>query len=134
MTQTDVIYYELDFDWLYFMMIQGQKEDAGCIIPLNGGGECHGRYIENMPWAGFWSIYIPWRTTALVGKFDENYEIGDAVDIDWTYRLYKENFKVYRAPFYVNHHHQTAHVNEDRQDLEEIKKRNGEYFKNKYGL
>ena len=100
----------------------------------NSMGICHGRYIENMIWAGFWGIYIPWETIDKIGDFDTNYEIGDAVDIDWSYRVYNAGLNIIPIRYFNDHHHQTAHVNENRLDLEDIRKRNGEFFKRKYGL
>lgn len=136
MTQTDVIHYkQYKCDWLFEMIkIRMLKQDTGCVVAQNAWGVCRGRYIEGFMWGGFWSIYIPYETIEKIGGFDENYETGDAVDIDWSYALYKAGLMMYVVNIQVNHHHLTAHDNDQRADLEEIKVRNGEYFKRKWNL
>ena len=135
MTQTDAIHFKFKNDWLLELIkYRYTFKDTGCVVMGNSWGVCQGRYIEGMRWPGFWGIYIPFETCKEMGGFDESYEIGDAVDIDWGYRLYLKGLKVYTANCFNDHHHQTAHVNEQRNDLEDIRKRNGELFKRKYNL
>lgn len=135
MTQTDAIHFKFKQDWLLELFkINIFYKNVGCVVMNNSCGVCHGRYIEGMNWAGFWGIYIPWQTIQKVGSFDEGYEIGDAVDIDWSYRLYLEGLHIIKSNYFNDHHHQTAHINEDRPDLEEIRKRNGEYFARKFNI
>lgn len=136
LTQTDVGFMKLfKRDWLDEMYeIANTKENCGMLTCLNGTGVSGERYISNFQWYGAWCTYIPFRVLEKVGNFDEGFEIGDGVDIDYTYRVIKAGFDNYMNNFWVEHHHSTAHVNEQRKDIEEIKIRNGEYFRKKHSL
>jgi len=135
MTQTDAIHFKFKADWLLDLIkMRLIYQKVGAVVMGNSYGKCYGRYIEDMLWAGFWGVYIPWTTCRDIGGFDEVYEIGDAVDIDWSYRIYNAGLNIYVSKMFNDHHHKTAHTNEDRPDLEDIRRRNGEYFKRKYQI
>ena len=137
MTQTDVVHFRhTNRDWMevFLRMRYLIKERLGCITAGNAMGVSGSNYYPGVMWAGFWSVYIPWETCEKIGGFDDKFEIGDGVDIDWSYRLWKENLPVYISNIVVDHHHFTAHKNEDRKDLEDIKTRNGRYFRKKHKL
>ena len=133
--QTDVIHFRLyGRDWLYEMTEVAKSEDVGLIAPLGAWGIAHEWHNQEFQWAGGWACYIPIRTINLIGGYDEGYEIGDGVDIDYTYNVQKHGLKCIRAPFWVQHHWMTEHEHEKNPDLQNIRKRNREYFRRKYDI
>jgi GT2 family glycosyltransferase len=136
LTQTDVGFVKLyKRDWLAEMYdISNSQIECGAITSLNGTGTSSERYVKDFQWFGAWCTYLPYRVLEAVGIFDDKFEIGDGVDIDYAYRVAAAGFKNYMINYWVEHHHTTAHVNEQRPDLEDIKIRNGEYFRKKHNL
>ena len=137
LTQTDVVFPRLvGRDWLNEFIYLGKKEEIGAVVTLNGGGYSGPRYVKDFMWAGAWCTYIPYTTLKEIGKYDENFILGDAVDIDWSYRISKAGKRIQIANYWVDHHWQTAHDNEamPHEELERIKKANGVYFRKKHKL
>jgi len=137
LTQTDVIHFPLfGRDWLLELVKLSKLPDCGLVGTLQGGGIAGARYKEGFGWIGGWSCYVPIRIINEFGGYDPNFEIGDGVDIEYSYRVQNAGYKMYMANFWVDHHWLTAHVNEvDNKDkLEGIKIRNGRYFRKKYNL
>jgi GT2 family glycosyltransferase len=133
LTQTDVIFPKLfRRDW-FDLLVNGKNfPDCGMVTCLNGGGSSND-YLDGVRFVGTWCMYIPFNTLNKIGKLDENYEFGVGIDVDYTYRVVSSGLSIYFSNFWVDHHHLTAHVNEDRLDIKEIKNRSIEYFRRKYG-
>jgi hypothetical protein len=138
LTQTDVVFPKLyKRDWLELFYHIGQDLRVGCVVPINGGGMSGPGYVEGFRWVGGWCTYIPYNTVISIGKFDEGYLIGDGVDIDWSYRLYLANLQIVVTHYWVDHHMMNGRSLEGKythEELEEIKKKNRIYFRNKFGL
>lgn len=135
LTQTDVIHFLLfQRDWLYELYDIAQNDRVGLVAPLGAWGVAGKNYYEGITWAGGWSCYIPIKTINLIGGYDEGYEIGDGVDIDYSMNVMKNGYELGQANFWVQHHWLTEHENEQVEGLDEIKKRNGIYFRKKYKL
>jgi len=66
--------------------------------------------------------------------FDEEFHPGNGEDIDYSYRVFKEGWRIYRANFGIDHHRLSEHINDQDMDVQKIIKRNGEYFKKKHKL
>jgi len=134
LTQTDVIHFRLfKRDWLAEANYISKQEGVGILAPFGAWGNADS-IAPGIPWAGGWACYIPIKTINLLGGYDERYEIGDLVDTDYSYNVVKQGLKLVQLNYWVQHHWLTAHVNEQRDNLEEIKQRNRERFKSKYGL
>jgi GT2 family glycosyltransferase len=134
LTQTDVAFPKLyNRDWLELINKVSKFDDVSIVTTLNGGGISGPEIIEGFEWVGGWATYIPYKTIEKLGGFDENYIIGDLVDIDYSYAASKIG-KIIKVNYWVDHHWQTAHTNEQRNDLQEIKQKNREYFKKKWAI
>lgn len=135
LTQTDVIHFPLyGRDWLYELHRTAQHPEIGLVAPYGAWGVAGPNYKEGILWAGGWATYIPIKTINLLGGYDENYEIGDGVDIDYSMNITMHGLRMVQADFWIQHHWLTEHENEKVEGLEDIKKRNGEYFRRKFGL
>lgn len=133
--QTDVIHFRLfKRDWLYEMNQIAQNKEVGLIAPMGAWGVSGPTFYNGVQWIGGWACYVPLRTNMLLGGYDENYEIGDGVDIDYSCNTLKNGLKLIQANFWVQHHWLTEHEHENNPDLENIRKRNGEYFRKKFNL
>ena len=138
LTQTDVVFPKLyKRDWLEQFYHIGQNPYVGVVVPINGGGRSGPRYVEGFQWVGAWCSYFPFNTIISIGKFDENYIIGDGVDIDLSYRIYLAGLQVAVTNYWVDHHMMNARSDEGKythEQNEQFKKQNGIYFRKKFGL
>jgi glycosyltransferase involved in cell wall biosynthesis len=134
-TQTDVIHHKLyQADWLCEYIMTAQNPNVGLVSCYGGGGISGPSYYEGVRWIGAWSMFVPYRTLIKVGKYDENYEIGHGVDIDYTVAVQKAGLYVIELPFWVEHHRKTMSHSDGRKDIHEIALRNGIYFRKKFSL
>jgi GT2 family glycosyltransferase len=106
------------------------------LTSINGGGQSGPRYVEGFRWVGGWCTYIPYETIKQCGIYDENFIIGDGVDIDYSYKVKKAGKSILVTDYWVDHHRLTSHKNEQKphEELEDIKKKNGAYFRKKHKL
>ncbi len=136
LTQTDVIFPKLFMrDWLFEFNKISKMPKVGAVTTVNGGGISGPSYAEGFKWIGGWCSYIPYNTIKKIGKFDENFIIGDGVDIDYSYRIHREGWKIVFTSYWVDHHMMNARSlegNYKHEDIEEIKKQNARYFKKKF--
>lgn len=131
MTHSDVIFPKLyKIDWLEAMN-KMVKPNVGLISSINGGGISGPSYVNNFHWIGTWCMYIPLHTLQKVGIFDEKFRPGNGEDIDYSFRVAINKFKIILMDYWVHHHRQTAHTN-DPPNVEQIKQRNAEYFRKKW--
>jgi GT2 family glycosyltransferase len=135
LTQTDVIFPRLyKRDWLQQFVRISDWPNVGIVTTMNGGGMSGPTYVEGFPWVGGWCTFIPIETIEKIGKFDENFLIGDGVDIDYSYRVVKAGLRILPTDYWVDHHMTNTREHEKRADLPEIQKKNSEYFKKKFNL
>ncbi len=131
LTQSDVIIPKLyGRDWLNTLVQVSKLDKCGLVTTIQGGGVSGPDYIEGLQWAGTWSLFIPRKTINEIGLFDENFNPGCGDDIDYCYRVYKKGLMLYQANFWVDHHRQGEHFNED----EQMKQEHATYFKKKHGI
>jgi len=131
LTQDDVIHFRLfNKDWLQIMAEISNFKNCGQVISIGAGGVSGPSYIDGLHWAGTWSTYIPMRVINEVGLFDENFNPGCGDDIDYSYRVQKAGLLIYIANFWVDHHRQGKHLNEDKKIMEAHSK----YFRIKWKL
>jgi GT2 family glycosyltransferase len=131
-TQTDTYHPKLiGRDWLHEIVKLSKLPDCGFVSSLDAVKQSGETYF-GIPYIGGWSMFVPRRIIQKFGVFDENFLVGDAVDIEYTYRVIREGFKIYVANFWVDHHRLTEHNNDRREDLEDIKIANRKYFREKY--
>lgn len=124
-------------DWLVYFMNIIKDDSIGIVIPVNGGGISGEDYIYGFSWAGTWSTLIRKEAVNKLGRekfLDENFGKGYGDDIDMTYRVVKEGYNVAKYPIWIDHHRLTEHKNNDDINIEEYKKRNSKYFKEKHKL
>ena len=134
LTQDDVIFNRLyGRDWLELIVKASQDEKIGLITTLKGGGISGKDYIEGLPWAGTWSLFIPRRTINKIGLFDENFDPGYGDDIDYSYRVQKEGLILAQIDFWVDHHRLGQHL-DNSEKSEELKKEHSKYFRKKFGI
>lgn len=135
LTQTDVLFPQLyKRDWLNQMNQIAQNEQVGAITCINGGGVSGPDYINGFEWLGGWCSYYPNRTIELIGGYDKNFPFGWGVDIDHTYRIYKNGLKIVKVNYWVDHHMQNDRSHELNPESEKQKQDASKYFKQKYGL
>jgi len=137
LTQTDVIFPRLfRRDWLLEFVKISKMPSVGIITTINGGGISGPAYTQGFRWAGGWCTYIPHKTIRKIGKYDENFIIGDGVDIDYSYRIFKEGLQIVFTNYWVDHHYMSSHSNEqlEHEKLEEIKRKNATYFRRKFNI
>ncbi|KKL28105.1 hypothetical protein LCGC14_2378470 [marine sediment metagenome] len=131
LTQDDVIIPNLyNRDWLETLVKVSQMDKCGLVTTIQGGGISGPDYIEGLQWAGTWSLFIPYSTREKIGLFDEEFNPGCGDDIDYCYRVYQRGLMLYQANFWVDHHRQGEHFNED----EQMKKEHALYFRKKHKL
>lgn len=118
-------------DWLTEFVKIAKNEDVGLITSQNGGGVSGIDYLDGFRWFGTWSLYIPRRTIERVGMFDENFYPGPGDDIDYTFRVENTGLNKMIAPFCIEHHRLTEHMN-DKIEFE-IRKNAG-YFRKKHNI
>ena len=134
-TQTDTYHPRLiGRDWLHELVKLSRLPSAGLMTCIGGTGIAGAPYKEGFEWVGGWCMYVPRKILDQLGGFDENFIIGDGTDIEFSYRIKQAGYNIYMAGFWIDHHRLTAHSNEIIPDLEEIKKKNAEYFRKKYKL
>jgi glycosyltransferase involved in cell wall biosynthesis len=132
LTQDDVIHPRLyQRDWLTDMVQLSHNLDCGAVTSIQAGGVSGPTYLNGLPWAGTWSLFIPRKTIDLIGKFDEEFNPGCGDDIDYSYRIFLAKLKIYVANFWVDHHRSTEHKTTGDQD-EYIKEAHARYFRKKY--
>jgi len=132
LTQDDVILPDLfERDWLTALVDLSKTEGCGIVTTLNAGGVSGPSYLQGLSWVGTWSMFIPRKTINEVGDLDETFTPGPGDDIDYTYRIMKANKQVLVTDFWVDHHRKTENFNDN---IEDIKRRNAEYFRKKHGL
>jgi GT2 family glycosyltransferase len=135
LTQTDVIFPKLyNRDWLIEMKIAAQDKNIGAITTLNGGKHSGPDYIDGMYWLGGWCTYLPYRTIEKLGGYDENFPNGFGVDIDYTYRIFKEGLKIAIINYWVDHHMANTREHDTNSKAEEMKQESSKWFKMKWGL
>ena len=132
LTQDDVIHPDLyGRDWLTMLVKGTEKERCGMVGTLQAGGTSGQLYVKDMQWAGTWSLLIPRSTLNRIGHFDENFSPGPGDDIDFSYRVYSANLRLYVADFWIDHHRKTENINDD---LQFIKMKNAGYFRKKHNI
>ena len=138
MIQTDVVFPKLyKRDWLQIMSnitneeIKPQIDVVTCI---NGGGISGPDYIDGFNWLGGWCTYYSNRVIDKVGGYDESFPNGYGVDIDHTYRIWKEGFRVARMNYWVDHHMQNERLHDNDSKTEQMKQDSARYFKQKWKL
>ena len=137
LTQTDAIHFRLyKRDWLRENYEYGKNIMIGMIAPFGAWGytEIARPKIDWFKWVGGWASYIPYRIIEEFGGYDENYEQGDKVDIDYCYNLINNGYYILEANYYVQHHWMTEHAHENLEEIKQIKDRTTKYFRNKYNL
>jgi glycosyltransferase involved in cell wall biosynthesis len=131
LTQDDVILPKLyERDWLEILVKGSKNEKCGIVSTFFAGGRSGNDYIDGLNWVGTWSCFIPRSTINQIGYFDENFNPGCGDDIDYSYRIFLAGLRIYIVDFWVDHHRQTEHF----QDNEKLMKEHAEYFRKKYGL
>lgn len=125
-------------DWLVYFMNILKDDSIGIVTPLNGGGVSGEDYIHGFSWAGTWSTLIKNEVVNKLGReqfLDEKFGKGYGDDIDMTYRIYNEGYKLAKAYLWIDHHRLGEHRNDQTiEDIEKYKQRNSKYFKEKYNL
>src|SRR3990167_2377607 len=92
-TQTDVLHPNLfGRDWLKELVLISKMVDCGAVVAMNGGGTSGVGYLQGLYWIGGWSTLYKWEALQKIGLYDSDYELGDGVDIDHTFRLYKAGY------------------------------------------
>ncbi len=137
LTQTDVKHFQLyKRDWLFEMHEIAKKPEIGLIAPEGAWGktEICKPEIDTFYWIGGWSCYIPNRIINEFGGYDTGYEIGDKVDIDYSFMVFKKGYSLAKLDYYVQHHWMIDHEHENMTDINEIRKRTTEYFRRKHVL
>jgi glycosyltransferase involved in cell wall biosynthesis len=131
LTQDDVLHPRLyKRDWLKEMVSISKVKGCGAVMSINAGGVSGPTYLEGLPWAGTWSLFIPRKTINKIGKFDEKFSPGCGDDIDYSYRIFKAGLLIFQANFWVDHHRSTEHFC-DRQQLQDD---HAKYFRQKWKL
>jgi len=134
LTQTDVVHFRLyKRDWMWELHEMSKNPSIGLVAPLGAWGVAY-ELGNPFNWIGGWACFVPYKTIELIGGYDEGYEIGDLVDVDYCYNVMQKGLKLVQADYWVQHHWMTAHVNEQRADLEQIKQRNRKRFKEKWKI
>ena len=132
LTQTDVLFPKLyKRDWLEIMKDIAQNETVGAVTCINGGGISGPDYINGFEWLGGWCSYYPYRTIEKIGGYDKNFPRGWGVDIDHTYRLFKEKLDIVKLNYWVDHH---MINNRQHDDDEQGKQEASKYFKKKWNI
>jgi glycosyltransferase involved in cell wall biosynthesis len=130
-TQDDVLHPRLyNRDWLTEMVKTSKLDKCGAVISINAGGVSGPTYLDGLPWAGTWSLFILRKTIDKIGKFDEDFSPGMGDDIDYSYRIFQAGLLLYQANFWVDHHRSTEHFC-DRKDLGDA---HAELFRRKHKL
>jgi glycosyltransferase involved in cell wall biosynthesis len=130
-TQDDVLHPRLyNRDWLEELVKAKHYKDCGAVVSIQAGGVSGPDYLDGLPWAGTWSLFIPRKTINKIGKFDEAFSPGCGDDIDYSYRIFQAGLQIYVANFWVDHHRTTEHF----ADREELKREHARYFRQKYKL
>ena len=135
LTQNDVIFPRCETAPCFlslFTVVAGLNDKIGCVAPINGGGISGENYVAGFPWVGTWCMYLKRETINKIGLFDENFNPGDGDDIDYSYRIFLEGLITYTIDYTIIH---DWGVSEDHTaESQEIKERNGRYFREKYRI
>lgn len=134
LTQTDVLFPKLyKKDWLLKMKKITQDKEIGAVTCTNGGGKGGSDYIEGIEWLGGWCSYYPFIAIDKIGGYDANFPDPQyGVDIDHTYRLFKEGFKIVRMDYWVHHHMQNERPHDKDPATEENKNECAKFFRQKW--
>ena len=135
LTQTDVLFTKLyKRDWLKQMKNIAQDEQIGAVTCIGGGGISGSDYVEGFEWLGGWCSYYPLRTIEKIGGYDKDFPNGYGVDIDHTYRIYKEGLKIVKLNYWVDHHMMNEREHDKDKNTEQMKRDSSKYFKKKWKL
>lgn len=137
LTQTDVIFYKkLRNDWLEEMKFIAYEDDnIGAVIPFNGGNISGPDYIDKFCWLGGWCTFIKHEVIKKLKGYDTEFPTGQyGVDIDFTYRLLKENYIIQFFNYFVDHHMLNSRIHDAHPDTEKHKEDCAIYFRKKWKL